>query len=41
MGWNGFLLFKVPASPGLISKLAAALDNSDYVPAYQETLTGL
>lgn len=41
MGWNGLLLFKLPASPGLISKLSAALDDSDYLLAYQETLTGL
>lgn len=38
MGWNGFLLFKLSASPGLISKLPAALDNS---LAYQEILTDL
>lgn len=41
MGWNGFLLFKLPAGPGLISKLSAALGNSEDLLAYQEILTGL
>ena len=41
MGWHGFLPFKLPATPGLISKLSAALGNSYYFLAYQEILTGL
>lgn len=41
MGWNGFLPFKLPATPGLISKLSTALGNSSYFLAYQEILTGL
>lgn len=41
VGMNGFPLFKLPASPVLISKLSAALDTCDYLLAYQEIVTGL
>lgn len=34
LGMNGFPLVKLPASPVLISKLSAALDNCDYLLAY-------